>query len=58
MAVPKKRTSKSKKNLRKTEWKRKASFEAKKALGKAKMVLNSLLNKNSLDTTENGVSSD
>ncbi len=58
MAVPKKRTSKSKKNLRKTEWKRKASVEAKKALGKAKMVLNSLLNKNSLDTTENAISSD
>lgn len=52
MAVPKKRTSKSKKNLRKTQWKLKASSEAKKALGKAKTVLNIILNKNSLDTTE------
>ena len=43
MAVPKKRTSKSKKNLRKTQWKIKASFEAKKALGKAKMVLRASL---------------
>ena len=52
MAVPKKRTSKSKKNLRKTQWKLKASSEAKKALGKAKTVLNFLLNKNSVETTD------
>jgi large subunit ribosomal protein L32 len=58
MAVPKKRTSKSKKNLRKTQWKIKASFEAKKALGKAKTVLNNLLKKNSQETTENVTSSD
>jgi large subunit ribosomal protein L32 len=58
MAVPKKRTSKSKKNLRKTQWKIKASFEAKKALGKAKTVLNTLLNKNVLDTIENVTTSD
>jgi hypothetical protein len=58
MACPKKRTSKSKKNLRKTQWKLKASFEAKKALGKAKMVLNSLLNKKSIENIENVAPSD
>ena len=42
MAVPKKRTSKTRKNLRKSQWKTKASIEAKKALSKAKMVLSSL----------------
>ena len=42
MAVPKKRTSKTRKNLRKSQWKAKASVEAKKALSKAKMVLSSL----------------
>ena len=42
MAVPKKRTSKTRKNLRKSQWKAKASIEAKKALSKAKMVLSSL----------------
>lgn len=47
MAVPKKRTSKSKKNLRKTQWKLKASGEAKKALSKAKLVLKNLLNQQS-----------
>jgi len=39
MAVPKKRTSKSKKNSRKACWKRKANKEAKKALSLAKSVL-------------------
>jgi ribosomal protein L32 len=43
MAVPKKRTSKTKKNLRKSSWKAAASVEAKKALSKAKMVLRQLL---------------
>ena len=52
MAVPKKRTSKSKKNLRKNEWKLKASSEAQKALGKAKMVLKNLLKKKNLKTKE------
>lgn len=52
MAVPKKRTSKSKKNLRKNEWKLKASSEAQKALGKAKMVLKTLLKKQNLETKE------
>jgi len=44
MATPKKRTSKTRKNLRKSQWKSKASIEAKKALATAKMVLNSLSN--------------
>ena len=39
MAVPKKRTSKSKKNSRKSQWYRMASFEAKKALSLAKSTL-------------------
>ena len=30
MAVPKKRTSKSKKNIRKTNWKKQANFETNK----------------------------
>nr|Q9TJR5.1 RecName: Full=Large ribosomal subunit protein bL32c; AltName: Full=50S ribosomal protein L32, plastid [Prototheca wickerhamii]AHK09994.1 ribosomal protein L32 [Prototheca wickerhamii]CAB53106.1 50S ribosomal protein L32 [Prototheca wickerhamii] len=45
MAVPKKRTSKSKKNLRKSQWKAQAFVQAKKALAKAKTVLKLLLNK-------------
>ncbi|MDJ0556564.1 MAG: 50S ribosomal protein L32 [Microcoleaceae cyanobacterium MO_207.B10] len=39
MAVPKKRTSKSKKNMRKANWKRKARLEAQKALSLGKSVL-------------------
>ena len=39
MAVPKKRTSKSKKNSRKATWKRKADIAAQKALSLAKSVL-------------------
>lgn len=39
MAVPKKRTSKSKKNSRKSIWKKKADKEAQKALSLAKSVL-------------------
>jgi large subunit ribosomal protein L32 len=39
MAVPKKRTSKSKKNSRKAVWKKKADTEAQKALSLAKSVL-------------------
>ena len=35
MATPKKRTSKTRKNLRKSQWKAKASIEAKKALAKS-----------------------
>jgi len=46
MAVPKKRTSKTKKNLRVTTWKKKAEVQAKKALSKAKATLRTFLNSN------------
>ena len=39
MAVPKKRTSKSKKNSRLANWTNKANVEAKKALSLAKSIL-------------------
>lgn len=39
MAVPKKRTSKSKKNARKANWKRKSYYAAKKSLSLAKSML-------------------
>ena len=39
MAVPKKRTSKSKKNARKANWKRKALKTAQKSLSLAKSIL-------------------
>ena len=39
MAVPKKRTSKSKKNARKANWKRKGYHTAKKSLSLAKSML-------------------
>ena len=39
MAVPKKRTSRSKKNARKSVWKNKANKQAQKALSLAKSVL-------------------
>lgn len=39
MAVPKKRTSKSKKNARKANWKRKGYKEAQKSLSLAKSML-------------------
>lgn len=42
MAAPKKRTSKTRKNLRKTQWKLKAGIEAQKALATAKMVLQNI----------------
>ncbi|ABG50161.1 MAG: 50S ribosomal protein L32 [Trichodesmium sp. St16_bin4-tuft] len=38
MAVPKKRTSKSKKNMRKANWKNQAKLAAKKALSLGKSV--------------------
>jgi large subunit ribosomal protein L32 len=44
MAVPKKRQSKSKKNIRKANWKKKATTQANKALSLAKSVLKGLLN--------------
>nr|YP_010902394.1 ribosomal protein L32 [Hypnea nidifica]WCH54249.1 ribosomal protein L32 [Hypnea nidifica] len=39
MAVPKKRTSKSKSKSRKANWKHKASFQSQKALSLAKSLL-------------------
>lgn len=39
MAVPKKRTSKSKRNMRKATWKRKARLQAERALSLGKSVL-------------------
>lgn len=39
MAVPKKKTSKSKRNHRRTHWRRKAEKEAQKALSLGKSVL-------------------
>jgi large subunit ribosomal protein L32 len=39
MAVPKKRTSKAKKNSRKANWKRKSYFAAQKSLSLAKSML-------------------
>jgi len=42
MAAPKKRTSKTRKNLRKTQWKLQANNEAKKALALAKLVLKNI----------------
>lgn len=39
MAVPKKRTSKSKKNARKANWKRKSHKAAQKSLSLAKCML-------------------
>ena len=39
MAVPKKRTSKAKKNARKSVWKKKADKAAQKSLSLAKSVL-------------------
>jgi large subunit ribosomal protein L32 len=39
MAVPKKKTSKSKRSMRRSNWKRKAALHAKKALSLGKSVL-------------------
>ena len=39
MAVPKKRTSKTKKNTRKANWKQKAKISTDKALSLAKSIL-------------------
>ena len=46
MAVPKKRTSKTRTRVRKAQWKLQAWHQAKKALSKAKGVLKQLLNEN------------
>jgi ribosomal protein L32 len=53
MAVPKKRTSKMKTRLRKTQWKEQATREAAKALSKAKTVSKALLVENSLNSQTN-----
>lgn len=50
MAVPKKRTSKSKKNIRKQVWKNKASLQAKKAISQAKSALKLLIKKKPVET--------
>ncbi|MEM8603143.1 MAG: 50S ribosomal protein L32 [Cyanobacteria bacterium P01_H01_bin.121] len=39
MAVPKKKTSKSKRNMRHAHWKRQANLEAQKALSLGKSIL-------------------
>jgi large subunit ribosomal protein L32 len=39
MAVPKKKTSKSKRDKRKATWKHKAAVEAQKALSRGKAIL-------------------
>ena len=39
MAVPKKKTSKTKRNQRRAVWKRKAAFEAQKAISLAKSIV-------------------
>lgn len=39
MAVPKKRTSKSKKNIRKANWKKKSALKALQALSLAKSII-------------------
>jgi large subunit ribosomal protein L32 len=39
MAVPKKKTSKAKRDQRKANWKRKAALEAQKALSLGKSIL-------------------
>ena len=53
MAVPKKRTSRSKKNSRKATWMRKGNVQAKKAYSLAKSVLSgkstSFIYSNSID---------
>jgi ribosomal protein L32 len=54
MAVPKKRTSKSKKNLRKNTWKKKVLKRAMRALFIAKLDLNNLQDNGAVleDSTE------
>jgi large subunit ribosomal protein L32 len=39
MAVPKKKTSKSKRDMRRANWRRKAAVEAQKAISRAKSIL-------------------
>ena len=51
MAVPKKRTSKSKKNSRLSNWTKKATLQAQKAFSLAK----SIFNKKFVFNTQNGI---
>ena len=53
MAVPKKRTSKSKKNLRKTQWKEKASEQSKKAFSLALSILKKRIKINTTQLSSN-----
>jgi ribosomal protein L32 len=56
MAVPKKRTSKSKKNIRKNAWKKKVLKQATRALLLAKYGISTLENKSSeTDATEKDI---
>nr|QQY84783.1 ribosomal protein L32 [Chaetophora lobata] len=57
MAVPKKRTSKSKKNLRKNTWKKKVLKRAMRALFIAKLDLNNIQETNSPLEDSNATSS-
>jgi ribosomal protein L32 len=57
MAVPKKRTSKSKKNLRKNTWKKKVLKRAMRALFIAKLDLNNIQETNSALEDSNATSS-
>nr|YP_010726662.1 ribosomal protein L32 [Hypnea edeniana]WCH54648.1 ribosomal protein L32 [Hypnea edeniana]WDY85137.1 ribosomal protein L32 [Hypnea edeniana] len=56
MAVPKKRTSKSKSKSRKANWKRKAYFQSQQALSLAKSLLKD--KNNSFVYIENNIISD
>lgn len=57
MAVPKKRTSKSKKNLRKNTWKKKVLKRAMRALFIAKLDLNNFQENSSASEDSNATSS-
>nr|QIZ74360.1 ribosomal protein L32 [Draparnaldia mutabilis] len=57
MAVPKKRTSKSKKNLRKNTWKKKVLKRAMRALFIAKLDLNNIQENSSALEDSNATSS-
>lgn len=56
MAVPKKRTSKSKSRSRKAQWKRKGYINAKKALSLGKSILTG--KSNSFIYTNNNINED
>lgn len=58
MAVPKKRTSKSKSRSRKANWKRKAYFSSQKALSLAKSLLTGKSNNFIYINSNNNISED